>query len=148
MQLKLVRKVLAPGFTEGSLYVDGAFECHTLEDAVRNGPKIPGKTAIPYGRYKVVVNRSPKFGTYMPLLLDVPGFEGIRIHYGNRPEDTDGCILVGAENRSLNDGWIGQSRDAYYALCVRIALAYARLQEVWIDVVADPAHGEQNEAKF
>ena len=68
-----------------------------MEDTVRE-KKIAGKTAIPAGTYQVIVNRSPKFKRDLPLLLDVPNFEGIRIHRGNTAKDTSGCILVG-ENK-------------------------------------------------
>ena len=85
------------GYTIGSLLLDGDYFCDTLEDPVR-GAKMPGITAIPAGRYKVIVNRSPRFGRDLPRLLDVPGFEGILIHRGNTAKDTAGCILVG-ENK-------------------------------------------------
>ena len=68
-----------------------------MEDTVRD-EKIAGKTAIPEGTYEVVVNRSPRFKRDLPLLLNVPNFEGIRIHRGNTAKDTNGCILVG-ENK-------------------------------------------------
>ena len=101
MKLKLERLYLKPDFTIGKLYIDGKYFCDTLEDRVRNltnEKKIPGRTAIPAGRYEVIVNISPKFCRKLPRLLNVPGFEGILIHRGNTPEDTAGCILVG-ENR-------------------------------------------------
>lgn len=95
MELTLKRDILADGYTLGVLSVDGKPYCYTVEDMVREGVKIPGKTAIPYGRYKVIVNMSNRFKKLMPLLIDVPGFEGVRIHSGNTADDTEGCIIVG-----------------------------------------------------
>lgn len=95
MELTLKRDILADGYTLGLLSVDGKHYCYTVEDMVREGVKIPGKTAIPYGRYKVIVNMSNRFKKLMPLLIDVPGFSGVRIHSGNTAEDTEGCIIVG-----------------------------------------------------
>ena len=101
MKLQLERKYLKPEYTIGQLNVDDTFFCDTLEDQVRDlsrEKKVPGKTAIPAGKYEVIVNISPKFKRKLPRLLDVPGFEGILIHRGNTPENTSGCILVG-ENK-------------------------------------------------
>jgi hypothetical protein len=95
-------------YTIGKMYIDGEYFCDTLEDRVRdinkngkfdNGEiKIAGKTAIPYGRYQVVVNMSPRFERELPRLLNVSNFDGILIHRGNTASDTAGCILVG-ENK-------------------------------------------------
>lgn len=101
MNLELRRIALRDTYTIGRLYVDGRYFCDTLEDRVRHldrEPKVPGRTAIPAGRYGVVVNISPKFRRMLPLLLDVPGFSGVRIHRGNTDADTAGCPLVG-ENK-------------------------------------------------
>lgn len=101
MKLQLKRRYKGPDYTIGSLYVNGAYFCDTLEDKVRDIPKegkIPGKTAIPAGTYKVILNRSPKFQRELPRLQNVPFFEGVLIHRGNTPEHTEGCILVG-ENK-------------------------------------------------
>lgn len=105
MKLLIKRKFLGKSYTIGALYIDGKYFCDTLEDKVididKSGKfegeekKIAGKSAIPYGEYRVVVNRSPKFGRELPRLLDVPHFEGILIHRGNSSSDTSGCILVG-----------------------------------------------------
>lgn len=93
----------------GEMTVDGLFECFTLED-IERPVKIKGETAIPKGTYKVIINESNRFKRSLPLLLDVPGFEGVRIHSGNTNHDTEGCILVG---KSRNKDYIGQSRKAF-----------------------------------
>lgn len=95
-------------YTIGKMYIDGDYFCDTLEDRVRdinkngkfdNGEvKVAGETAIPYGRYQVVVTMSPRFKRELPRLLNVPNFEGILIHRGNTDKDSSGCILVG-ENK-------------------------------------------------
>lgn len=109
MEIKVIRKWMKQSYTMGRMYIDDNFFCGTLEDVVRDlndynhdgdyddpgEGKIYGETAIPCGRYKVIVNESPKFKKRLPLLLDVPGFEGIRIHSGNSAKDSYGCILVG-----------------------------------------------------
>lgn len=103
--LVLRRIIKMPEFTMGELFINGKKFCNTLEDQVRdanndgdlNDPgeeKVYGKTAIPRGTYKVIVNLSNRFKKELPLLLNVPGFEGIRIHGGNKAEDSLGCILV------------------------------------------------------
>lgn len=108
MKLKVERRFFGPDYTIGTLEVDGKYFCDTLEDRVRDlsrEKKVPGETAIPAGRYDVVVNISPRFKRKLPRLLNVPGFEGILIHRGNTPEDTAGCILVGenkAKGRVIN----------------------------------------------
>lgn len=130
MNLLLLRRGFEEGATEGSLYVE---ECHTLEDAVRP-EKIPRITAIPAGTYRVIITHSPRFNRPMPLLLDVPGFTGVRIHSGNKPEDTEGCILVGKDQTTLRDGWIGQSKAAYNALYLKIRAAIAKGEEVWLTI--------------
>lgn len=116
MKLLLNRIYRGPDYTIGSLYINGEKICDTLEDTDRGLTqsmsleeikriKIKGKTAIPIGTYEVVMNVvSPKYASHkqyefcqgkLPRLINVPGFEGILIHIGNYPKDTDGCILVG-----------------------------------------------------
>lgn len=101
MRLKLERTWCGPTCTIGTLYADGKTECFTLEDRVRedgrpvNAWKVPGETAIPTGIYGVIITPSVRFKRDLPLLVDVPGFSGVRIHPGNTAEDTEGCILVG-----------------------------------------------------
>lgn len=101
MELILKRTAKRDTYTIGHLYVDGSYFCDTLEDRVRDlgkERKVPGETAIPEGRYEVVVNISPKFRRLLPRLLTVPHFDGILIHRGNTAKDSAGCILVG-ENK-------------------------------------------------
>lgn len=102
VNLRLLREPTIDGATLGVLFRDGVFECFTVEDAIREVSgqpveswKVPGETAIPFGRYQVVITQSQRFGRRLPLLLNVPGFDGIRIHPGNTAQDSEGCILPG-----------------------------------------------------
>jgi hypothetical protein len=135
MQLSLVRDIFTEKSTTGKLYVDGVFECYTLEDKDRfGGTKVYGQSAIPAGQYGVIVNRSPRFGKDMPLLLNVPGYSGVRIHPGNKAEDTEGCLLVG-QTRTVD--FIGSSRAAYAALLAKINAALAKKETVTIQIVQE-----------
>jgi len=121
MDMILRRKWATEVSTVGELEVDGKFECYTLEDVVRgNEPKVYGRTAIPAGTYKVTVTFSNRFQRPMPLLHDVPGFEGVRIHSGNTSQDTEGCILVGRVRESDR---IGESKLAFEHLFSQIQTA-------------------------
>lgn len=102
MELLLLRNRFYPTHTIGQLYIDGTYFCFVLEDVVREVPGVPvekwkirDETAIPQGRYEVVLQNSPKFGPDTPTLLNVPGYEGIRIHSGNTEQNTDGCLILG-----------------------------------------------------
>jgi hypothetical protein len=90
-----------------------------LEDAERK-VKIKAETAIPKGSYKVIINESNRFKRLLPLLLNVPDFEGVRIHSGNSNHDTEGCILVG---QTRNKNYIGQSRKAFDKLFKKMQAA-------------------------
>lgn len=131
MELTLARFDATPYRTIGQLGIDGVFAAFTLEDPVHEGVKIFGETAIPQGRYQVVINRSVRFQRMLPLLLAVPGFSGIRIHAGNTSVDTAGCILVGL-NRDVDS--ILQSQLALAAVQRSIAGALAKGDGVWITV--------------
>lgn len=101
MEMTLTRIAKRKTYTIGRLAINGAYVCDTLEPTWRDvgwgrpDKKVAGMTAIPDGRYPVVVTFSPRFKRWLPLLLHVPHFEGIRIHAGNTADDTAGCILPG-----------------------------------------------------
>lgn len=95
MIVEVKRTFKGTEYTIGKLYIDGDYFCDTLEDTVRAGAKIAGKTAIPAGTYKVRKTMSPRFKTVLPEILNVPNFTGVRIHSGNTAKDTDGCLLLG-----------------------------------------------------
>ena len=130
MELKLVRKTFTDNSTIGDLYVDDKFQCYTLEDKVRTIKKF-GETAIPVGKYKVIINQSTRFKRLMPLILDVKGFTGIRIHSGNTDKDTEGCILVGTEYHS---DFIGNSRHAFSVLFDKLQIAFDSHQDISLEV--------------
>ena len=109
MEIRINRIASKEDYTIGKLYINGTYFCDTLEDADRGladtmeideilENKLKGITAIPTGKYDVILTFSPRFKRVLPLLLNVKGFEGIRIHPGNTAEDTEGCLLVG-ENK-------------------------------------------------
>ena len=142
MLLEVKREPSAQGCTPGSLYVDGEFECFTLEDVVREVPeeavdkwKVPDETAIPSGTYDVIMNRSAHFNRVLPLLVDVPGFEGVRIHSGNVAADTEGCILVGQRRTETA---VLDSRLAFNALFAKIKAAVARRETVCLRITNPP----------
>ncbi|MBQ2210316.1 MAG: hypothetical protein II404_10180 [Prevotella sp.] len=151
MELILERIAKKKNYTIGHLYIanetsgdnpglgqpltKGLQICDTLEPTWRdyqNGAyKVKGKSAIPEGRYAVVISWSPKFGAWLPILLGVPKFEGVRIHAGNTPQDTEGCILVG-KNREV--GKVLDSRIWVHRLKQKIVEAKARGEPVWLTV--------------
>ena len=137
MKLKLVREIGSDTATLGKLYVDGVFECHTLEDSDRKlesgGVKVYGKTCIPRGTYQVVVTPSARFKRNLPLLLNVTQFEGVRIHTGNTSENTDGCILVGSS--VVNADFIKDSQTAFNKLFPKICAALEDLTSVELEIV-------------
>jgi hypothetical protein len=151
MELILERIAKKKTYTIGHLYIakepdgnnpglgqpltKGLQICDTLEptwrDYAHGAYKVKGRSAIPEGRYAVVISFSPKFQQWLPILLGVPKFEGIRIHAGNCSEDTEGCILVG-KNREV--GKVLDSRIWLHRLKQKIVEAKDRGEPVWITI--------------
>jgi hypothetical protein len=152
MKLQLKRIARKPGYTIGKLYIDGAYFCDTLEDTDRGLKqtmpldeikrlKQAGITAIPTGTYKVLMNVvSPKYSTRatylsiggkLPRLENVPGYEGILIHIGNYPKDTEGCILVG-KNKAV--GAVLESTETFNRLYPLMKAAADRGEEITITI--------------
>ncbi len=124
MILRVIREPSVDGATLGSLYLNGVWQCWTLEDVLRD-VKIPGETAIPAGTYHVILVPSPKrHGLLVPLLRDVPNFTAIEIHPGNTPADTLGCLLVG---QTRGRGVVGGSVAAFTPLMDKLTAAAAPL---------------------
>ena len=128
MEILLQRSFRNKNNTIGLLSIDGKFECFTCEDKDRGlkqtdsietiqKVKVPGQTVIPEGRYKVVITFSNRFQKDLPLLVDVPGYSGVRIHPGNTAKDTDGCLLPGTDH---NDEGVINSRAAFLSLFDKI----------------------------
>lgn len=134
MELKLKREHLKETYTIGKLYIDDKYFCDTLEDKVRglNEPKVYGKTAIPSGRYRIIMNISPKFGRKLPRLMNVKGFEGILIHRGNSEHDTEGCIIVG---QNKVKGKVINSAVFENQLVSVLQEAYNNLESIYITIL-------------
>lgn len=124
MEILLQRVAKKDKYTIGKLYINDQYFCDTLEDTDRGltqsmteqqikSKKVYGETAIPTGTYRIIISYSNRFKKQMPLLLNVPGFSGIRIHTGNTEKDSLGCILVG-KNKAV--GKVLESRDTYNKL--------------------------------
>lgn len=131
MLLKVWRDTLMPNDTLGEMYVDNVFGWHTLEDCDRDlhsgmtldeitRIKIPKETAIPKGRYQVILDYSQRFKRIMPHICDVPGFAGVRIHKLNRAIETEGCIGIGKGRKEGAEDFITDSKDAFDELMARL----------------------------
>ena len=136
MKLRIIRESFPANATIGKLYVNGKYECATLEDEDRKleegGEKVYGRTCIPRGHYDVLITYSNRFKRELPLVHYVPQFEGIRIHPGNGPEHTEGCILVGSLNEAGNR--LVMSRISFNALFTKMEFALERGESITLDV--------------
>lgn len=141
MNIIVKRQASRNEFTPGEMLVNGEHFCWTLEDTIREihgrPPvewKVYGKTAIPIGRYKVVINWSSRFKRQMIQILNVKGFEGIRIHNGPTEKSTDGCILVHydrAEDLRLAD----YNRQAMLDLEALVLKALTGKEQVSLEII-------------
>ena len=122
--------------TVSELLVDNKQIGWGLEDVVRpaSSKKIWGQTAIPAGRYQCVITWSPKFQRKMPLLLGVPGYEGVRVHWGNDATASEGCLLVGSGYNMKHPDWISESRKMFDKLYPLIESVTKTGRIVWVDV--------------
>ena len=141
MELELTRKVRTNNSTIGELSINDIFECFIIEDKDRGlrkdmtlseliNKKVHGNTAIPSGRYEVVISFSNRFKKMLPLLMDVPAYAGIRIHPGNTAADTEGCLLPG---RNKGTDAVTSSRLAFTALSEKLKAA-ASVEKIFMTV--------------
>lgn len=128
MKLTVERKIKTDKSTIGELFIDGVKECDTLEDKDRGlcacqglekvkAAKVQNETAIPTGTYMLTIDHSAHFDKDLPHILNVMGFDGVRIHSGNKAADTEGCILVG--NNTAPD-WVSSSREVFDKLMEKL----------------------------
>jgi hypothetical protein len=141
MNLKLVRTTKTPDSTIGELYINDTFECFILEDTDRGlnqsmateeikEKKVYAKTAIPSGKYEIAITFSNRFQKYLPLVINVKGYEGIRIHPGNTSSDTEGCLLPGT-SRTINK--VLESKKAFNSLFNKLK-AVEKKEKITIEI--------------
>lgn len=126
----------AENVTLGKMYLDNVFFCQTCEDEDRfleNGvtEKVYGRTAIPRGKYRLTTSFSNRFQRVLPLVLDVPGFTGIRVHGLNRAEESHGCVGVGKVRTSTG---IAQCKDTVQRIIDQIDAGVEMGIETWLEV--------------
>jgi len=133
MIINVKRKIYGDNYTIGEMYINDNYLCDTLEDVVRDdGVKVQDQTAIPAGTYQLILDMSTRFGKIMPHILNVPDFQGIRIHCGNSSKDTSGCILVGTYNGQAD--YIKDSTVAYNVLMDILGRATKRTEKIMITI--------------
>jgi hypothetical protein len=137
--LTVLRNPSENGATVSEMLLDGVPECFVLEDEIREVEGVPvsqwkvkGASAIPAGKYRVVLTMSNRVKKVLPELLEVPGFSGVRIHAGNDKDDTEGCLLVGQERGSET---VTRSRDAMVELMAALTGVVEQGESVWIEIV-------------
>lgn len=147
MKIEIIRQVFTEFSTIGQMFINGDYFGYTLEDVDRQRQadgtiikwskdlKKAGETAIPYGRYEVITNYSPRFKKVMPLIKDVPNFSGVRIHSGNEHTDTEGCPLIGF---TKSDNFVGQSKMAFTSF-MKLLRAGLKLGVVILTISKDEA---------
>jgi hypothetical protein len=143
VNIRLERRFFAANYTIGRLFINEEYFCDTLEDRNRDlnkdgdlsdpgEGKVYSATAIPYGRYRVILSWSPKFKRILPEILNVQHFTSIRMHSGVNHQDSAGCILVG-ENKVK--GGLINSRATEIKLVVLLKAYSERNKEIYINIV-------------
>lgn len=139
MIITLRRIAMKDTYTIGKLYIDGVYFCDTVEDKDRGlddsmeestikSRKVYGETAIPLGTYKIEITYSPKFKKNLPLLYNVKGFEGIRIHSGNTAKDSLGCIIVGKNKK------VGMVLDSRSTMTKLMKILTNTKENIWLTI--------------
>lgn len=140
MKLTLERNFFGSTFTKGLLSIDGSVFCHTVEDLDRYlekegcSAKVQDKTCIPRGTYDVIMDYSNHFDMVMPHILNVPCFDGVRIHSGNSSADTEGCLIVGYSNDNNSQDWIGLSRKCATDLYEKMNDAIKNKESITLEI--------------
>lgn len=137
MKLRILRHELSDKSTIGSLFIDGAYQCFTLERPV--GSNRPHQDAIPDGTYKVQLTPSPRFNMLVPILRDVPGRSSIEMHIGNMPADVHGCIALG--KTKVGADFIGESRLAFDAVMAKLKRATEGIE---LTIITEPTSYDKN----
>lgn len=144
MDIVVKRINFTEDYTEGKLYINGTYICDTLEDKDRGldnsmsvdeilQVKVYSKTSIPTGRYRIIIDYSNKFQKNLIRILNVRGFDGIRLHSLNEASQSLGCIGVG---KKMSDGWIGESRKTYAIVHSIVEKAIKNNESVYLTIVS------------